>query len=406
MRTLERAGKNSKIIAKCKDGYLVTNDKNAKLEGKLFTASIINEKGIYLTGTYPIEKILRNEKIQWEPMEADCADVINFRQQNYSKDSLMGFATGDALGVPVEFCLKEQVRKIGLKEMVGNDTPLNFKSRWSEYIPSGSWSDDTSMLISSMDSIIQMKGTIHYEDIMKKFMEWRYEAKYTSIDMTFGVGGIISKALANYQKGMSPLECGGKGTWDNGNGSLMRILPFSLYCIKKDMALEETIEFIGKASALTHSHDISKMSCVMYTEYLRNICISHNAKVAFREMIKIDYKKYFSEEAVFAHRRLLTPVFAFISGEFINSSGYVVDTLEAVLYSVMNTNNYEEAVLTAINLGYDTDTVAGITGSIAGILYGYENIPERWICKLRKRDYLEGLAETFEETLETICKTQ
>lgn len=166
----------------------------------------------------------------------------------------------------------------------------------------------------------------------------------------------------------------------------MRILPFSLYAVKTDMSEKETVNFIGKASSLTHAHDISKMGCFIYTEFLRTIVHTGDKMIAFKNILKIDYSKYFSDEAVKAHKKILTPDFLNIRDtEISEENGYIVATLESVLYSILNTENYEKAVLTAINMGYDTDTVAGITGSLAGILYGYESIPERWLNVLRKK---------------------
>lgn len=84
----------------------------------------------------------------------------------------------------------------------------------------------------------------------------------------------------------------------------------------------------------------------------------------------------------------------------ISSSGYVVSTLEASIWSLLNTSNYEDAVIKAINLGDDTDTVGAVTGSMAGVLYGKDNIPDRWYNKLAKKEYLENLAKGFSKSLQ------
>lgn len=81
--------------------------------------------------------------------------------------------------------------------------------------------------------------------------------------------------------------------------------------------------------------------------------------------------------------------------EEIKSSGYVVDTLEAVFWSFMSTSDFKEAVLTAINLGEDTDTIGTITGEIAGIFYGYDNIPADWLRYLPKLDELLKQIQKF-----------
>ena len=77
----------------------------------------------------------------------------------------------------------------------------------------------------------------------------------------------------------------------------------------------------------------------------------------------------------------------------IKSTGYVVDTLEAAIWCLMNTSSYKECVLTAVNLGEDTDTVAAIAGGLAGALYGYDAIPKEWRDTLIKRDYIEEMSK-------------
>ena len=75
----------------------------------------------------------------------------------------------------------------------------------------------------------------------------------------------------------------------------------------------------------------------------------------------------------------------------INSSGYVVDTLEAAIWCLLNSDSYKECVLKAVNLGNDTDTVGAVVGGLAGIYYGSDNIPKEWLEVLSKRDYIEAL---------------
>ena len=77
----------------------------------------------------------------------------------------------------------------------------------------------------------------------------------------------------------------------------------------------------------------------------------------------------------------------------IESSGYVLHTLEASIWCLMTTNSYQEAVLRAVNLGFDTDTTGAVTGGLAGLLYGYENIPENWLRQIARFDDIENLVE-------------
>lgn len=83
----------------------------------------------------------------------------------------------------------------------------------------------------------------------------------------------------------------------------------------------------------------------------------------------------------------------------VKSTGYVVDTLEAVVWLFFNNLAYKDVVLTAINLGGDTDTIAAIAGGIAGIFYGYNKIPNKWIQNVLKKENIMKLCDKFFEKL-------
>ena len=382
---MEKISKDARIIAKNEDRYVVVNSSDAKKTNIYTPAKIINSQGIHKTNWLPLGTLVRNSE-DWEPTDMLFSDI--FKNNNTEAlDGLLGFAVGDALGVPVEFMDRKSVRKVNLREMIGNETGINFESRWGNSIPSGAWSDDTSMLIAGMDSLSDNETVVDYEDIMDRYIQWWTKGKYTSLDIPFGLGGCVAKSFENYLKGKPALESGANGIRDNGNGSLMRIFPFSYYCIVNDLSEEETCDYISKASMITHAHPISMLGCFIYTEFLRKIMETKNPLLSYRYITSIDYLNYFDRETVLAYRQLLHPSFPNISDEKIKESGYIVDTLESVIYSVLHGNNYEKTILTAINMGYDTDTVAGITGSIAGMLYGKNDIPKKWLDKLRKKEY-------------------
>lgn len=215
----------------------------------------------------------------------------------------------------------------------------------------------------------------------------------------FGLGTNISYALERYKKGVLALNCGGAGIKDNGNGALMRMFPFSMYCILKDYSDEETLDVIRNAAAITHRHEINMMSCYMYTLFLRECIRTGKPSTAYEKTVyktKPFYRDLFPDEAVDAHALLLNIDFrSTFNYNWIPENGYVVTSLAVLIYSILSTDNYEDAVKTAVSFGYDTDTNAAITGSVAGVIYGTENIPERWICHLKKRDYVKGIAEDF-----------
>lgn len=305
---------------------------------------------------------------------------------------ILGFVVGDALGVPVEFLKRDLLQRFQLKEMVGYG---------SHKVPEGTWSDDTSLMIATMDSIKE-KGNIDFEDIMYRFTEWLDYAKYTATDKLFDIGISTNKAILNFKNGKTATNCGMKGINENGNGSLMRILPFVYYLKLSNLSENEKNMLINQASSLTHAHEISRLGCKIYSDYI-TLLLDRVSKIDALDLLKkIDYNKYYSKDSIKAYQRILNGDLKSLNIDQIRSSGYVVDSLEASLWSTIKNDTFEDAVVTAINLGEDTDTIGAITGSINGIIYGKNNIPERWLNKLRKKDYLEELTNEFINSINSI----
>ena len=291
------------------------------------------------------------------------------------KDGICGFIVGDALGVPFEFRPRECFIDNPVTDMVGYGT---------YNMPAGTWSDDSSMTLATMQSITDKKA-IDYEDIMNEFCNWRYECKYTQYDDVFDIGIRTSKSLSSYKSGTEALRCGGDGERDNGNGSLMRILPLAYL---QDISYE-TVENV---SSLTHAHEISKISCTLYVEIAKSmleneLSIDEHIKNAC-DRIKEHYK---SSTKLHHFDRIFNDDLS-----DVESSGYVIKTLECVLHCLKTTDNYKDAVLKAVNFGNDTDTTAAICGGLAGIYYGFECIPIDWLNQIEKIDEVYELCEKFE----------
>lgn len=307
------------------------------------------------------------------------------------KDGVIGHAIGDAMGVPVEFCIREKLLAHPVTKMIGYG---------SHDVPSGTWSDDTSMEIATMDSMINQGGKINCEDIMMNFYYWLKEAKYTPYDEVFDAGRTCIKSIINFSKGYDILECGQKDEYSNGNGSLMRILPIAYYCYYNKLKEEEIFEVVKGVSSLTHAHEISVLGCYIYVNYIIKLLEGKDKFESYNLIKLIDYSM-FTEESLEVYKRILKEDIEKYSIDEIKSSGYVVDTLEASFWILLNASNFKEAIIGAINLGNDTDTIAAITGSMVGILYGYNSIPQEWLDKLAKRDYIEDLCDKLEKVL---CK--
>ena len=401
--------RNTRVIFRNKryDEYLMTNDDRPERELlRVFAAT--TDGRITMEGPLLGSLFAHDPYIIPDLEEVECTfEMLNpsYFNRDPVVDGLIGQAVGDAFGVPVEFMSRDEVRKLDIQDMVGNDCPIHFTSRWSGIIPSGAWSDDTSMTIAAMASIILNRGTINYDDIMKQFLAWWDEGKYASLDFPFGLGGNISAALERYRDGVPALDCGGKDVMDNGNGALMRIFPFSMYCITNELSDDDSLAIIRKSAGITHGHDINALSCFIYTLFLDECIRTHNPWLAFRNSISgYSYTGYFhrkfSEDAVRAHETLCTKLNEdSFNPDSITESGYVVDSLMIAIYSILHTKTYEDAVRMAVNFGYDTDTNAAITGSIAGAMYGQDQIPKRWLNHIQKKEYLMTLGYQFSKTL-------
>ncbi|MBR5095456.1 MAG: ADP-ribosylglycohydrolase family protein [Oscillospiraceae bacterium] len=334
--------------------------------------------------------------------------ALDYFRRDPAVDGLLGLAVGDAFGVPYEFLSRREIALLPLGEMLGCEDALPFASRWGSLIPRGAWSDDTSMTVAAMSSVVQKQGQIDYDDIMRQFLLWCDKGLYCSIDQPFGLGRTVGDALRRYRYGKPALRCGGVGVRDNGNGALMRIFPFSIWCVLRDLDDTETLAVVRQGAQLTHGHEIAALSCYLYTLFLRECLRTRSPQLAygyvfapFRER-SVPYAASFSPEAIEAHSVFrehdLRETF---DTSRIRESGYVVDSLVAAVYSLLHSESYEGAVKAAVRLGYDTDTNAAIVGSIAGAMYGREQIPARWLQALRRREDLIRLGERFSRCVRT-----
>lgn len=306
------------------------------------------------------------------------------------KDSLYGFIVGDAMGVPIEFEDREKLINKPVTSMLGYG---------SHDVEAGVYSDDTSMTLATMDSIIKQNGIINYNDIADKFCNWVNNNEYTATNKIFDIGMTTKYALIKYfNNKIDATMCGGTNINENGNGSLMRMLPIALYCFYKNIKGDnEIFTLVKNSSSITHAHDISILGCYIYVRYVISLLETKNKISSYNFIKKLDYSM-FIEEVKLEYSRILFSDISTLNINDVNSSGYVVDTLEAVFWIILNCSNYNESIIGAINLGGDTDTIGAITGSIAGILYGYDNISKRWISKLENKDYIDEIIIKFENT--------
>ena len=296
---------------------------------------------------------------------------------------LFGVATGDALGVPVEFSTRIQRKNDPVRDMKGNGT---------YDLQPGTWSDDSSLTFCLAESIAE---GFDLNAVAKKFVKWSRENYWTASGVVFDIGAATCKAINRLAQGVEPQLAGGTTGDSNGNGSLMRIAPLLFVCYDKPVS--ERFRLTTQVSSITHGHIRSVFACFYYLEYallLYSGMDYHEAYLdlqekmpAYMEELGIDPQK------VSVFERLLKEKIYEVPENKIESTGYVLHTLEASLWCLLTTNTYKEAVLKAVNLGNDTDTTAAVTGGLAGLYYGYENIPQSWISQLARVDDIEVLSK-------------
>ncbi len=307
-----------------------------------------------------------------------------------SKAGIIGFVVGDAMGVPLEFCMREKLMQKPTTEMLGYG---------SHNVPKGAWSDDSSMTLATVDAIIKDNG-VNFNTIANNFLEWVKNAKYTSTDRVFDIGRTCLRAIGRYENKKDVAEkCGGTSEMDNGNGSLMRMLPLVYYCYAKEMNEKEIYEVVKNVSSITHRHEISIMGCFIYVMYGIALLKNKNLTQAYRTVKKIKYNTYFTDETINRYYRLLRKNINKYSLDEIKSTGFIIDTLEATIWVLLNTKTFNQAIIGAINLGNDTDTVGACVGGIAGLYYGLENINKTWQSELLKYDYIVDLCNKFNKVL-------
>lgn len=332
-----------------------------------------------------IDDIINENKVQRKISNKD--DDTSDERFQVIYGSILGFIVGDALGVPFEFYRREVLKRNPITDMVGFTVHNK---------PVGTWSDDTSLTIATIDSINECND-IDYDDIMKKFNDWCFNSKYTATGDVFDVGYTTYDGLQNYKKGINPTQCGGTDINDNGNGSLMRMLPVALYSYYND--LDDNVSLVNDISSFTHAHEISKLGCKIYVDYIKNLIIKKDKMLAYKELCGNDYSKYYSEDSINYYKRILDGKLYEKTENEIESSGFVVSTLEASIWSNLTSNSYSETVLKSVNLGKDTDTVTAISGSIAGIIYGYDKIPKKWLDSLQNKELIYEIVRKFYNNL-------
>lgn len=308
-------------------------------------------------------------------------------QQERLAGGLIGLLIGDALGVPYEF---HDQSRIPAAEFIEFQPPSSF-ARSHHLVPPGTWSDDGAQALCLLGSLLEC-GQFDAEDFGNRLVRW-YDEGYMAVDsVVFDVGITTGKAIRALRKNVPALKAGATDVHENGNGSLMRVLPLVLFHRGSDTDL---VRIAQLQSRITHAHLRSQVCCALYCLWARRILNEAtdpwNDAVLTLRIIYADSPKEL-EELEWSIRPDEPPLG--------HGSGYVVDCLRSARMT-LEAGCYEDVVRAAVLLGNDTDTTACVAGGIAGIRDGISGIPERWKSMLHGQDIiaplLKGLLECHKE---------
>ena len=302
------------------------------------------------------------------------------------RSAIFGGIIGDALGVPVESYSRKELSLRAVKSMLG----------YGRYnLPAGTWSDDTSMILCTMETICE---GYDIKALGSRFRRWLYEGEWTPYGYAFDVGLTTYMAIESIgADGTGVRESGRLTEDDNGNGSLMRVLPAAIAF--HGMETEAFLARIHEISAITHAHPRSLVGCGIYALLVQELLNSNDKQTAFRSAIGraiAFYNGYDGFKNELRHfSRILSCTLPQLGEADINSSGYIVDTLEASIWCLLRHTSAQSIIITAVNLGIDTDTTGSIAGGLGGLAYGLQSIPQEWLDALARKDHIETLVNRF-----------
>lgn len=284
--------------------------------------------------------------------------------------ALVGLAVGDALGTTLEFAERDSAPRV--TDLVGGG-PFR--------LAAGQWTDDTSLALCLADSLVESgpERGLDPRDLMERFVRWWKDGENSATGRCFDIGRTTEQALARFERTGEPLA-GSADPHSAGNGSLMRLSPVAIRW-RNDLSAARAAARLQ--SRTTHGAEEAVEACAHFAELLVEAIGGSPADTVLRPR-EIRSGGRVAEIAAGSFRDK--------PRDEISSSGYVVHTLEAALWAVSRTDSFREALVEAVNLGDDADTVGAVTGQLAGALWGRSGIPEAWLAATAWRERLEERA--------------
>lgn len=306
---------------------------------------------------------------------------------------LVGLLVGDALGVPYEFHPPEDLPS---RDLIEFDPPPGFH-RAHEGVPPGTYSDDGAQALCLLDSLV-ICGKFSLTDFANRLLQW-LDNGYMAVDGdVFDCGIQTAEALGYLRDGVSPHESGGTDERSNGNGALMRVLPLALWHTGSDEALVCDAHL---QSLPTHAHPRSLVSCAFYCLVARGyLCQRSEPWVWADQRLEEIYHDWTDGRERPVLLRELDVLRSFPKTNKPRGTGYVLDTIWSARIALEEAS-FEGVVKTAILFGHDTDTTAAVAGGLAGIRFGLDGIPTRWLEQLRGFELLAPILSQIQKSVGT-----
>lgn len=291
--------------------------------------------------------------------------------------ALLGLAVGDALGTTLEFQRRDEKPRV-----------VDITGGGPFQLPPGCWTDDTAMALALADSLLATER-LDCRDLMDRFVAWWRNGEYSCTGQCFDIGITTRNALERYRQTGDPLA-GSTDPGTAGNGSLMRLAPVALRFWNDRDRLDDAA---AQQSRTTHAAEEAVDGCRAFAELLADA-------ISGRPRREVLAPRPFDGAPAIA--KIVEGSWRGRARRGIRSSGYVVHTLEAAIWSVARTASFRNAVVLAANLADDADTVAAVTGQLAGAIYGLSGIPTDWQERIAWNDRLLDAAERLADPLPNV----
>ncbi len=301
--------------------------------------------------------------------------------QDRYRGTLLGLATGDAVGTTVEFSAPGSFPPVA--DLVGGG-PFGLEP--------GQWTDDTSMALCLAASLTECRG-FDARDQMERYLRWHRDGYLSSTGRCFDIGNTVRTALHRFAHDPDKNPYAGSTDANSaGNGSLMRLAPVPLF-YADDPA--EAIRRAAESSRTTHGARTAVDAC----RYMAALIVGALRGASKEDLLKGPFAPagwdWSSEPLAPEIKEIAQGSFRHRAPPEIRGTGHVVRSLEAALWAFYRSDGFREGCLLAVNLGDDADTTAAIYGQLAGAFYGASEIPDAWLDRVALRDQIQSMADSL-----------